>query len=489
MAFHSAGEGNQEENGRQNGNHEDVTVVMVPLPAQGHLNLFLHLARYVSSYNVPVHYVCSPAHSRQVQSRIHGWDHKDDDDDLHGCSRNRITFHEFGVPSYETPPPNPNNRTKYPVQLLPAFYASLHLREPISQLLQKLSNKTRRLVVIHDALIPYVVQDICSIPNGESYSFLSTSAFYTYSVYWELEGKPESLPESQLLQLLPKDTYPPEAIAYMLSQLEVKINSSGTLFHSCRAIDGPYLDHLTKLNTFTKKYWAVGPLNPITGGLRKYEEEQKPRHHCLEWLDKQAPNSVVFVSFGTTTSLSDQEIKVIAVGLEESNQKFLWVLRDADTGHLFNQKDRSLEDKLPQGFETRMNRRGIIVRDWAPQSDILAHSSTGGFLSHCGWGSCMESISRGVPMALWPMHSDHPTNSVLMTQVLKVGLLVVDWSPAHGNVTPKAIQNAVRRLMDSSEGDAMRQRAQEVSKTVKESIAAGGGRPLEMDSFVAHIRR
>ncbi|RVX09693.1 Zeatin O-xylosyltransferase [Vitis vinifera] len=41
---------------------------------------------------------------------------------------------------------------------------------------------------------------------------------------------------------------------------------------------------------------------------------------------------------------------------------------------------------------------GMVVRDWAPPLEILGHVSTGGFMSHCGWNSCMESITMGVPI-------------------------------------------------------------------------------------------
>nr|XP_027067788.1 zeatin O-glucosyltransferase-like [Coffea arabica] len=456
----------------------EVTVVMVPLPAQGHLNQLIHLSRLISSYNLPVHYVSTATHNLQAKVRVQGWD---------PLAISNIHFHEFPVPSYETPPTNPNATTKYPFHLISMFNATVKLREPIYKLLQQLSSSARRLVVIHDSLMPYVIQDVGLIPNAESCCFYSTSAFTFYSYLWEFGGKPRLL-EPELLESLEdlptlETCNPPEIIEYIKLQEDSRPNNAGYLYDTCRAIEGPYLDLLAKASTVdTDKQWAIGPFNPV---VINEQQHSNKRHYCLEWLDKQAPNSVIYISFGSSVSVSDDEAKEIAIGLEKSGQKFIWVLRDADKVGIFYGEVRKAQ--LPEGFEERIKGRGIVVSDWAPQLEILGHSSTGDFMSHCGWNSCMESISMGVPVAAWPMHSDQPRNSILMAKVLKIALLIRDWSRQDEFMTSITIENAVRRLMDSTEGEEMRQRAKELSKRVEESIRDGGDSRLEMDSFTAHI--
>ncbi|CAI9287761.1 unnamed protein product [Lactuca saligna] len=169
----------------------------------------------------------------------------------------------------------------------------------------------------------------------------------------------------------------------------------------------------------------------------------------LEWLDKQAQDSVIYVSFGTTTSLSDDEIRELANGLENSQHKFIWVLRDADKGDIFN----------------------------------------GGFMSHCGWNSSMESITMGVPIAAWPMHSDQPRNAILVTEVLKTGISVRDWELRGELVTSSTIETSIRKLMASDEGDAIRKRAAKLGDDVRRSVEKGGVTRMEIDSFIAHITR
>lgn len=110
-------------------------------------------------------------------------------------------------------------------------------------------------------------------------------------------------------------------------------------------------------------------------------------------------------------------------------------------------------------------------------------------MSHCGWNSCIESISMGVPVVAWPMHSDQPRNATLLTEVLRIGLLIKDCVHLAELVTSDTIEDAVRRLMTSQEGEEMKKKAAKLGEAVRASVAEGGASRLEMDSFIAHITR
>ncbi|CAA3016818.1 zeatin O-glucosyltransferase-like [Olea europaea var. sylvestris] len=474
-----ASENHSQENGVQNGMEvAQVAVVMVPLPAQGHLNQLLHLSRLVSAYGIPIHFVGTTTHNRQAKSRVHGWD---------PSATTNFHFQDFPIPPFDSPLADPNATTKFPSQILPAFHASIHLREPVYSFVRKLSSTTRRIAVIYDSLMPYVVQDIYSISNAESYCFNSISAFSLYSFHWELSGKPALSTEAEILKEVPSSEgcFSPEFEKFLELQEGAKKFNSGDLYNANRFIEGFYLDLLAKEKTTgTDKLWAIGPFNPM---VIPEKRDLNSHHKCLEWLDRQPLNSVIFVSFGSTSSFSDEQVKELAFGLEQSEQKFIWVLRDADKGDVFEGETR--RSPLPEGFEKRVEGRGIIVRDWAPQLEILGHPSTGGFMSHCGWNSCTESISMGVPIAAWPMHSDQPRNAVLVTEVLKIGLEVRNWASRDKLVSPAMVENVVRRLMDSAGGEEMRKRAAELGDAVKQSVMEGGATHKEMDSFIAHISR
>ncbi|KAL8557551.1 hypothetical protein ACS0TY_004844 [Phlomoides rotata] len=450
-----------------------IVVITVPFPAQGHLNQLLQLSCLVSSYGIPVHYVGSAIHNRQAKVRINGLDTQD---------VSNIIFHDIPTPPFECPPPDPNSMNKFPAQLQPAWDATLKLRQPVAAYIRDMASKFRRVVVVHDPLMAYVVQDVASILNAESYAFNSTSAFCQIYNIWESLGKPFPIQPPKELPGF-KETLTDDTLYFGFLQSEHFANRAGDIYNTCRLIEAPYMEALeSEEYNDNRNSWAIGPILPSPTKI-----SAENQHKCLEWLDKQEPKSVIYVSFGTTVSLSDEQIKELALGLEQSKVKFLWVLRDADKGDVFDEQVRRAQ--LPEGFEESVEGVGMVVRDWAPQPQILAHSSTGGFMSHCGWNSCIESITMGVPIAAWPMHSDQPRNASLITDILKVGLVVREWTPTMELVKASTIENVVRRLMASEEGDEIRKRAEELGATVRQATEPGGASRLELDSFIAHITR
>lgn len=457
---------------------QKIVVVIVPFLAQGHLNQLLQLSCLIASYdNIKVHYVSTKTHNLQAKLRgvINCFD-----------SFSKIHFHEFPTPNFISPNPNPNSRIKFPSHLQSSFELSSYLRNPVKRLIQSLSSRYQRVVIINDSLMGSVVQDFVSVPNAEAYTFHSVSAFTLSLFIWERKQKLFSI-DSEILKDLPslpslEGCFTPEFERLMKREYEYIKFNSGKIYNTCRVMESHFLDLLTNNK---EKQWALGPFNPVA--LPK-EGPGTQSHKCLLWLDKQEPNSVLYVSFGTTSSFSEEQIKEMAIGLEQSEQKFVWVLRDADKGNIFT-KDSSRKIELPKGFEERVKEKGILVRDWAPQLEILSHYSTGGFLSHCGWNSCMESISMGVPIAAWPMHSDQPRNSVLITKILKIGIVVKEWANRNELVKSNIVKKCVEKLMASKEGDEMRKRAKKLSVEIGKSVEEGGIKRMELDSFISHVTR
>ncbi|PHT81160.1 hypothetical protein T459_14175 [Capsicum annuum] len=96
---------------------DEVAIVLVPFPAQGHLNQLLQLACLISSsYDLPIYYVGSATHNRQAQVRANS---------LAPSDIAKIHFHDIPTPEFDsTPPPDYNALRKFSSQIQPLWDAS-----------------------------------------------------------------------------------------------------------------------------------------------------------------------------------------------------------------------------------------------------------------------------------------------------------------------------------------------------------------------------
>jgi UDP:flavonoid glycosyltransferase YjiC (YdhE family) len=159
--------------------------------------------------------------------------------------------------------------------------------------------------------------------------------------------------------------------------------------------------------------FSIGPLHEIASASSSSLLEEDTS--CLTWLNKQSHNSVIYVSFGSVAFMEIKELVEITWGLANSQQPFFWVVRPGSVN------GSEWIEVLPEGFKEIIGERGYIVK-WAPQKKVLAHGAVGGFLSHCGWNSTLESICGGIPIICRPCFSDQRVNARYISQVWKVGL-------------------------------------------------------------------
>lgn len=97
------------------------------------------------------------------------------------------------------------------------------------------------------------------------------------------------------------------------------------------------------------------------------------------------------------------------------------------------------------------------MEGWAPQTKILAHANVGGFVSHCGWNSVMESIKFGVPIIAVPMHLDQPINARLVEEIGLGKEVLRDVDGKLYGETLAAVINLV--VMEAQGGDVRRKAA------------------------------
>jgi UDP:flavonoid glycosyltransferase YjiC (YdhE family) len=216
----------------------------------------------------------------------------------------------------------------------------------------------------------------------------------------------------------------------------------------------------------------VWPVGPLVGGDDSSETEGGG---VLRWLDSQPPSSVLYISFGSQSTIQPNQMMELAAALEATGRRFVWAIRPpvgSDIAGAFR------DEWLPGGFEARARGggRGLLVQGWAPQVGILAHVATGAFLSHCGWNSVLESMSHGVPVVGWPLGAEQFYNAKMLAEEWGVCVEVARGNLESSRVERSKVAEAVEAVMgDTAESAAMRRRVAEVRQVMRGAWAEDGG--------------
>lgn len=272
---------------------------------------------------------------------------------------------------------------------------------------------------------------------------------------------------------------------YMATQLPT---SSGIIINTFDQLEPRAIQALTRglcvPDGSTAPIYCIGPL--ISSGEGRHGRDEAA-HECLTWLDSQPKQSVVFLCFGSLGLFSKNQLHEIAVGLEKSGQRFLWVVRnppvsDDQNVDITKLTDPDLNSLLPDGFLGRTRERGMIVKSWAPQKAVLSHQSVGGFVSHCGWNSVLEAICSGVPLLAWPLYAEQRLNRVLLVEEMKIALPMVE--SENGFVSSVEVEKRVRELMECKEGEFVRERVEAMKAAAKEAMSLHGSSCVALSKLI-----
>jgi UDP:flavonoid glycosyltransferase YjiC (YdhE family) len=211
----------------------------------------------------------------------------------------------------------------------------------------------------------------------------------------------------------------------------------------------------------------------------------KEHNECIRWLDTQLDKSVVFLSFGSLGTFAAKQLAEIAAGLEKSGERFLWVVRSPrgpDFKYGDSQPEPDLDALLPDGFLERTKGRGLVVRNWAPQVEVLSHRATGVFVTHCGWNSTLEGITAGLPLLCWPMYAEQRVNKVHIVEEMKLGVEMRGYNEEV--VKTEEVEEKVRWVMASEDGKALRKRVAAAKDGAAKALREGGSSHLAFVQFV-----
>ncbi|KAK1284486.1 putative UDP-rhamnose:rhamnosyltransferase 1 [Acorus calamus] len=219
---------------------------------------------------------------------------------------------------------------------------------------------------------------------------------------------------------------------------------------SCDELERDYLK-LLETDMYRKPVVPLGLLPPVVPDDRV----DSTWDDLFEWLERQKSRSVVYAAFGSEAKLSVEQVRRIAVGLESSELPFIWAFR----------RPQSVPEGvrvLPEGFADRVGDRGIVCQGWAPQVNVLAHASVGGFLTHAGWNSVVEGLQHGRVLALLPLMFDQGLNARLIS-ARRAGV-EVPRNEEDGSFTAEDIAATLRLVMVEEEGEVYRAAAEEMGR-------------------------
>ncbi|XP_015897462.4 UDP-glucosyltransferase 29-like [Ziziphus jujuba] len=435
-----------------------LSVLMLPWYAYGHIFPFLELAKQLTRRNFHIYFCSTPVNLNSIKSKV--------------CKfSNSIKLVELNLPTLPDLPPQYHTTKGLP----PHLNATLHRASDLSK--PDISNMIATLdpdLVIFDYHVRHWVPSLAFSFNVPAIPFVPTGVGVVSFVhhYTKIKDRefpfPELCPDILKPKLVQLGVTPASSTDQdkereqdhedgddesVQSSVETSSYYNTALIKSFRELEGKYIDYLS--DSFGLKIIPVGPL------VSDPADQDEEGICIIDWLDKREKSSTVFVSFGSECYLSKEDMEEMAYGLELSNVNFLWIIRFPEGEKM------ELKDALPEGFLERVNENGMVVENWAPQVKILNHSSIGGFVSHCGWSSIMESLRFGVPIIAMPIQHDQPWNAKV---VVSSGFgLEVERENGKG-LEREHVAKVIKQVLVEKIGENIKRKATKMSENMKGKV-------------------
>ncbi|WCJ28111.1 UDP-Glycosyltransferase superfamily protein [Euphorbia peplus] len=260
--------------------------------------------------------------------------------------------------------------------------------------------------------------------------------------------------------------------------------AKGILVNTFIELETRALEFLSRGNN--PPVYPVGPVLNLESGPSDDHKE------IVGWLDDQPTSSVVFLCFGSRGDFSEEQVREIACALEQSKYRFLWSLRRPPPKEKsmieYPSEFENLEEVLPVGFLDRTVGVGVgKIIGWAPQTLVLSHPAIGGFVSHCGWNSTLESLWYGVPIATWPLYAEQQLNAFELVEELELGVEIkMDYRKEAGIIVKaKEIERGIRCVMEHD--SKIRKNVKEISQKSKMVLMDGGSSFSALNCFIEDV--
>ncbi|XP_057802729.1 UDP-glycosyltransferase 83A1-like [Salvia miltiorrhiza] len=458
-------------------------VLAVPLPAQGHVKPLMSLCRQIAKHGIKVTFVNAQSIHHKILSESAA-EEEDDDSDANIVMTT--------VPDGLTPTDDPNSPFTL-FQTLPKT-----MPQTLPELIERINgeNPNQKISCVIADLSFGWISEIAEKKGAEFVGF-SPPSFASLAVllqipnliqqgYLDTNGSLEKIDLVSLSDDIPswrKDEFPwsissdlkiQKIIFDTVQSYKAADKAKWLLSNTCYELEPAACD-------LYPGFLPIGPLHLV----EEAKTMEKSRYDfgnfysedatCLIWLDTKPPGSVVYVSFGSLSFYSQQQLHELALGLELSRRDFLWVVRrDLANG---------LQAILPDGFLERVVGFGKIV-EWAPQDEVLSHPAIACFVSHCGWNSTLEGVSKGVPYLCWPYFADQFHNESYICDKWEIGLRIdCDENRIRSRYE---IMKKIDMLLCESR---FKENALKLKETCAKSIGERRSSYINLMTFIDHLRK
>ncbi|XVF08195.1 hypothetical protein REPUB_Repub06bG0205300 [Reevesia pubescens] len=470
--------------------HQAPHVVCLPFPVQGNLKPMLKLAELLSYADFQVTFI----NTEYVQDRLLP------SIDIQAFQSRFPKFQFLSIP--DGLPPNHPRSIKH---ILDVFLSTRAVTKPaLLELLISLSHKAAAqppTCIIADGIMSSSAIDAAEEFGIPVLAFRTYSACCTWTYFHLLKlieegevplqdkdmdklvtcipGLENVLRHRDLPGICRVETADEPILEFYISQTSAVKRAFGLILNTFDELERPMI---SKLSSMFSKIYTIGPLHGLSNvrikddpsplaskkGIQWQEDKS-----CITWLDSQPSKSVVFVSFGSMIEFTHDQMLEFWHGLVNSGKPFLWVIR---SNSIIGEDDPR---KALMELEDRTKGMGLIV-GWTPQEEVLAHPAIGGFLTHSGWNSTLESIYAGIPMICWPAIADQQVNSRCVSDVWRVGFDMKD------SCERSIVEKMVRDLMEDKRKEIMKS-MNEIAKQAQESVKEGGSSYHNLEKLIEDI--
>ncbi|KAG7571869.1 UDP-glucuronosyl/UDP-glucosyltransferase [Arabidopsis suecica] len=446
---------------------QETHVLMVALAFQGHLNPMLKFAKHLARTNL--HFtLATTEQARDLLSSTADEPHRPMD----------LAFFPDGLPKDD--PRDPDTLAK-------------SLRKVGAKNLSKIIEEKRFDCIVSVPFTPWVpaVAAAHNIPCA----ILWIQACGAFSVYYRYYMKTNPFPDLEdLNQTVELPALPLLEVrdlpSMMLPSHGAQVNTLMAEFVDCLkdvkwVLVNSFYELESEIIESMSDLKPIIPIGPLVSPFLLVIEEDKTQDgknldmwkyddFCMEWLDKQARSSVVYISFGSILKSSENQVEIIAKALKNRGVSFLWVIRPKEKG----ENVQVLQEMVKEG-------KGVVI-EWGQQEKILSHMAISCFVMHCGWNSTIETVVTGVPVVAYPTWIDQPLDARLLVDVFGIGVRMKN-DAVDGELKVEEVERCIEAVTEGPAAADMRRRATELKHAARSAMAPGGSSARNLDSFISDI--